>query len=413
MIKLKRFHILCLICFSTLYIPFFELSSSAPSLRLEWFFLILGILVFPIRKISTSTSLWYFALILSMIISILYGIIFLGVRLGKSDMFELLKPILYFLFFSFAKSVAIDPKMLKIFLRFNIILFLSLSLIAIIQYFGGGPLFKLFFSLYTPEERVATYVGSRATATMSNPNDLGMALTIGFALSVFSLDIKLPFRISFYAPFILLFGIIASGSRTALISTIIITLVFIRMQFKLGRVTFKSLFFLIYVLAFIVVFVIFNADLFTTTAYRLFLSSDDSAISSLTSRVTTTLEVLGLISDSPILGWGVNKIGFASGDNIDNEYILFLYRYGIVGLLIILGVFWNMRNGTKSKFIQFQSPAYFYNLFLSSLLIGASVFAYAAGIFHTFRLCTLIVIFLGVGAGLINDEDSSTNYSIK
>lgn len=405
----RRLHIVYVLFFSVFFLPFVELSPNIPSIRPEWCILAAAIAVFSIERLPAKVFYWFLALAGTIVFSIIYGSATQGVSVNMADTFELLKPLLYFLFFTFARSVNITEAELHRFLRVMNWMFVVVGMLAILQYFGGGPVLNALLSIYAPAERIEIYVGSRATATMANPNDLGMLLTIGFALSVFTLRLSFPYRINNLFPFVLLLGVVASGSRTAMIASLLVAVIFFYRQKKMGRLSLKNTFYLLAALAVIAGVVVINAAMFSNTAYRLFLSSDDSANSSWIARFTNTVSTLKLIQQSPIFGWGVNKQGFEWGDNVDNEYILLLYRYGLVGLIVVIGSFAIMWKKSRLVYYQNGTLEKSYTYFLTAALIAAALFAYAAGIFHAFRLCTLIVLLIGVGASVQKREKEIFN----
>jgi len=114
------------------------------------------------------------------------------------------------------------------------------------------------------------------------------------------------------------------------------------------------------------------------------------------SRVYGALETLKIISDHMFLGHGPAKEQFIGG-NIDNEYIVILFRYGIIGFIIhLLYILTMMRNNMffSLRKLIFQNNEIGYLLFV--LLLTSALFAYTAGIFLSFRLFPFFIVLFGL-----------------
>ena len=103
---MKRLIYIKLIIFSIIFSPWITLPKGLPEFRPEWFITIIGLIVFSIsrRPINTRIAFWAILVYTSMLSSMIYGTLFMGITISVSDFTELLKPILYFLTFGFSFS---------------------------------------------------------------------------------------------------------------------------------------------------------------------------------------------------------------------------------------------------------------------------------------------------------------------
>lgn len=122
-------------------------------------------------------------------------------------------------------------------------------------------------------------------------------------------------------------------------------------------------------------------------------------------------EASGQFAESPVLGWGTQKSTMPTV--VDNEYLLYLRRYGVVGLLAYAGFFlapWvlavaalrRMRtqgaglgvdadSGGSAAIPERLLPAAAYVVVLPSILI----YNFMAGIFYNLQIMTVLVMLMG------------------
>ena len=101
---------------------------------------------------------------------------------------------------------------------------------------------------------------------------------------------------------------------------------------------------------------------------------------------------------SPIFGLGPAK-SIEYGSYADNEWILFLRSYGIIGTTYIVLTFLLPFIKSKDKFFKY---IYF------SVLLGSVLYMVPAAIYHIFQIMPLIMIL----AGLISNDKNKINNEI-
>jgi hypothetical protein len=394
------------LAFCIIYLPWIDPGGGFPSLRIEWLVVLVAAILFPGRiKAAKTTYLLYGLVGLSMIVSIFWGYLAMNSAVSGQDLSELLKPVLYLLIYVVVVSIGISGKELPELQRVILIMLTIAAIIAIIQYFAP-EIIQPILTLYTDTERLSAYKNSRATGTMGNANDLGMLFVLGSALAFFVHRQKL---FGLFTGFLILalqiLGVFASGSRTGAIALGVVLLYFLYIEIAKYR-NFKSLV-LLALFAVVALSIVGRfSDLLYQSIERYSSTSDFTEVRSLALRIVATLETFQLIRLSPVLGWGPNKNGFVIGNNVDNEYILLLYRYGIAGLLTVVGVFYHMWKRTRISKKAGNVVINSYSYFLTSMVLASGIFAYTAGIFSQFRLMTLIIIFLAVGDSVAHQNTS-------
>jgi len=388
---MRRIHILYFLLFSLILLPWIKIGSASPEIRPEWVLLIIGLLVFHVGKktIKSSVAYWSIALAISFFVSTIYGMTFLNVSVDARDFFELLKPILYFLLYIFVASTSLSLIELKRFLKIAILIFSVAGAISVIQYFAPETI-RPILSLFTDSERIIIYAQARATGTMGNANDLGMLNMLGFALTLYTIKHKLfGSGTSSVVMIIMALGVLASGSRTAFVCLLLVVIYFFYSEFNLSL---KRVVALAVVFVTIYTVINLNLDVFQQSTKRYASINNLEEDVAWMSRLNGAIETLSLISRSIFFGYGPNKKEFL-GSNIDNEYILILYRYGIIGIIVSGGYFfalWRQSQHTIRQSVPFLKS---YSHFSTAILLASMAFAYTAGIYMSFRLMMLLVLF--------------------
>ncbi len=105
---MTRLHLLYAILVSVVLLPWIKIGSGVPAIRPEWLLLLASLLVFHrirARAIDSMVVFWSGAVGISFAVSMAYGVAFLNVAMDMTDLFELLKPLLYFLLYLFVASI--------------------------------------------------------------------------------------------------------------------------------------------------------------------------------------------------------------------------------------------------------------------------------------------------------------------
>lgn len=395
---MTRLHLLYAILVSVVLLPWINLGSGAPAIRPEWPLLLASLLVFhriKAQAIDSMVVFWSAAVGMSFALSIAYGVAFLHVAMDLTDLFELLKPLLYFLLYLFVASACLSVRQLRRFLRVTLLILSVAGVLSIIQYFAPDVVSPI-LTLYADAERISMYVRLRATGTMGNANDLGMLFVFGYALALFTHRHRLFGIVSASAVLlIMLLGLLASGSRTAFVCMLVVTLCYLLSEVQLR---FKSVAAVVLISAALFGVCSSNLDVLRGPIKRYATLASIAKDVAWKSRVAGTLETLSEIKQSALVGHGPDKVGYSVGTNIDNEYVLILYRYGIVGLLVLGGFFYSLWRQSQIRREASVPLIRSYAHFATAILLASLVFAYTAGIYQLFRLMMLLTVLLTVAA---------------
>lgn len=389
-----------LIVISIILFPWITLTEGLPELRPEWFIMLVGLMVLPLsrRPMNSRVAFWSVLVFVSFQLSIIYGALFLDIIISISDFTELLKPALYFLFFSFVATATYTLSEYLEILQVALICFGVAAAISVIQFFSPELIAPL-LSLWISEERIGLYVLYRATGTMGNANDLGFLMNLGFALTLFTLRYRiLPLS---YLRLLLVLnfsGVFASGSRTAMVCLIAIIGTYVLLEIKKNG---KSLVVVTGLIVSVVwLFQSHAGDFVITTGILERVSSlgDIESDAGWQPRVEAALNTLPLIQQSLIFGHGPAKQAFSVGSDIDNEYILILYRYGVLGMLATGGL--GLVLALQQKPAVYKAAPILASMrnFSWATLVAGTIFAYTAGLFISFRLFGLLIVLWTISA---------------
>ncbi len=390
---MTRVHLLSAIIVSTILFPWIAIAPNLPELRPEWFLLLAGLALLRVRHLAVSNTVVLLGVVVmvSYMLSIAFAAFLLDDSVVPRDFTELLKPVLYsFLFIFMASGNYRWDEFLKI-MRVLIVSLVIASIITIVQFFSPDSIAPLFL-LYRPDpDELENYRAFRSWGTMHNPNDMGFVAALAFGVILFMMKYRLfpkPLNWLFLATgFIAVF---ATGSRTGMVVMAAILCYFILFEMKKNL---KS----ILILAIVVVLTIwiFNSffvshDLFANTVARILsLAAIGEDKGGWVARVNAAKHAMDLVMQSPIVGHGPSKDQFMGMSNVDNEFVLILFRFGLIGLVFTMIFIWAMASRMKKPATSIHRTMK--NLSFALLGVGA-LFAYTAGIYGQFRIMFLLII---------------------
>jgi voltage-gated potassium channel Kch len=322
--------------------------------------------------------------VLSLLVSVIYGSIFFSEYTSLTDFIEVYRYLLYFSFFIIAKET----------MNFSIndIVKTALVFIFIVELFGVMQFYNIIDInnhiglLYTSSESLYNMIlmQHRIGSTFLNPNLYGSFIVIVISLLLSLLTFKYPVKWYFIYPLLLLtiLSIFYTTSRTAVITIfgvivywIIITLITKADSFK-GTLKNGLIVLALFILAAIILIpninylnyakdqIVKNLDISLSFGDESNPEEDPSdetqenekeekenrikksveSVSSFKSRYHYWDLNMAQFKESPILGSGPMKDEFVRF--ADNAYIYTLARYGIVGLIILVGFYLYMYSRT-------------------------------------------------------------------
>lgn len=399
--------------FSIILTPNIRLGSL-PSFRIEQIIVILFSLYFIIelflRKKTEKTNLrfpiMYLGFSLIIIISILVGSL-KGITIVINDFFEIYKVFIYLgLYIITAYLVKSEEDKIKI-LKFMIFCMLISVLISVQQYFNLFNLNETYIHIIAPSQSrplLNNHPNPRVVGMTSNPNTYAIIPGIGtiLSLAVYSYTKEKKY-ISFFLIYVL--GVLMTKSRSGFVFMLIGTLFFvflyiIKSNFKItrtsdGRINIKGLrtiitTLILLILFAIIIYIVLPDELNSRLVSGLNLKTDNS----FQARLINWKEHIDLFKLSPIFGLGPGK-SIEYGSYTDNEWILFLRRYGIIGTIYIALTFLRPFIKSKDKFFKY---IYF------SVLLASGLYMIPAAIYHVFQIMPLIMIL----AALISKDENKT-----
>ncbi len=365
-------HLVYLLLLITFLAPPIEISSSVPVIRPEQFLflLVFPLIIYfrndgvkaPVRPLVIAFSLF----IAYQLFTVFFGAFVKGITIGYKDFAEILRVTQYILSaFLIANLTISDRDYLKI-MYVIAGLFTVSAVIGLCQYYSILGLDTLTAPYYS-EGRLWS-VNIRMFGTFINPNTYGTFLSIGLVfgvgLMVFS---KTLFRkVLFFAFFLLLFwALILTESRTALI-TLFLGLItfFLAYSYFIQKNLFRALLPLVaFTVLFLILFLLLRSDLVTRFSALLNVMEDESW----QIRLFAWYVNFQVFLDSWLFGYGPSLHQFTP--TVDNEYLLILRRYGILGFLIYMNLYWVAFRRSVAHSFQKNAPSLFRLIFLAALII--------------------------------------------
>lgn len=384
--------------------------ESIPYIRPElililiaWALFILGVLTkgenikfkqFPVYK-------WFFIFGGCILFSIFWGWIFEGFFPVPRDFFEIAKLVEYFLIFAFVANLNLKREDFKKYYIFAIFIFLISAAFGFIQYFDLFHDFNESFIEYIAPKHLDEWLGQRRiVGTAGNPNEFGILMVMASSLALIgTLWIKrINFKILSFISFIVFsFVIILTLSRSALIAflTSLAFILLLKYPQKFGLKGKIRLIFLILPTIIILGLIVIQI------APPKFIMRITSALNieadvSFQNRLNIWRENLNIWKQSPIFGWGPGKDAMTT--IVDNEWLLLLRRYGIVGVIIFIFLFWNFYSGLgkiqkKAKDNLFLE---IFSVFSQTSLVSIAVYMIPAAFYHSLQLMPILMTFLGL-----------------
>ena len=321
-----------------------------------------------------------------------------------TNFFEVLRPLLYvatiLLINIYSRSDEIKKYLKKLF----IILVVVNCIVAISQRYNPFNINELYIRFIAPTQYhtlVGNYPDPRVVGLTSNPNDFGFLLSISSLITAYEIIInkKKKYLYLFLLEYITLF---MTMSRTSFVCNIFMLVVFVSIYFFKSKGLKKT------ILPVLTLLVLCFSSLFILPdkiTWRIKQLIDISGLTSWISRVEHSNENFHEIfspdkipdSSKPddeikesyldvnvprevkiMIGVGSDKLK-QYGLVYDNEYLVIIYRYGIIGLIIYLSIYLlPLSKINKQKDGNFA-------LYIA-LFSGMLLYMYPASIYHSYKL---------------------------
>lgn len=389
--------------------PSIRLPAGIPSVRLELIIILIAWGLFLLGHVSTGkgiklrwnlTNKWFFLFGACILVSIAYAALVKDYYPIARDFWEFGKLIEYFLIFALMASLNIPPEHMQKYYIIGLIIFLCSAAFGLAQYFNLFNINSWLSPYYTPTQIYDGLVrAGRIVGTTGNPNEFGALMVLAASLALTGAvwlkgrSIKL---FSWAALGVFSLAIMFSLSRSALLG-LLVAVVFILLfkslaHFGLGR-TIRMLLLVVPLLLILgLVLVQVAPDRFLIrTGSALNLATDTSW----QARLAMWDSTLTIWKQSPIFGWGPGKVAMTT--IVDNEWLLLLRRYGVLGVLVF--VLWFMGVYRTLSKIAHEAKNNYTETFcvgLQATLVAYAIYMIPAGVYHMLQLMPILVLYLGL-----------------
>ncbi len=337
--------------------PGIKFINAFPSLSIDDLILPF-LLIFVLIKFKIDYKIKnYLTILVFILFSISISLLFNINKNNINDLFEiykLLKHMIIFLFFYLYYDEKFTYYQLSKIIKISFVLVVVFNLLhllnlfnfneIIMKFYAGDELYKTLLSEISMFNKIKRLYG-----TMGNPNNNSILFSffLIYFYSLFQIRKSLTNLFFIFVSFLLF---LLSNSRTTFLALILA----FSFYFFIIKKDFKLKIAFIFILFFIFILLLY-------TDYFLYLKSlvtiDLKSTGSYKKRIEIWVHLLNLIKDSPIIGFGPNKNYFYE-DNIysENGYILYLYRYGFIGLfinilLILYPIYLSLKNRKGNLYI--------------------------------------------------------------
>jgi len=392
----------------SILLPAIPLPGGVPDLRLEvvlifviWGLLVLGHLATgqPVKFYANPIYKWFALFGLAILLSMSYASSVRGYPLVGRDFWELVKLVEYFLIFALVANLDISRETLRRYYKIALLVLLCSALFGFAQRLNLWGVNAVISPHYAPTQMRNIIANKRITGTTRNPNEMGALMVLASSLALSGALFFRRRRLRLFSWVCLsVFGLatILTISRSALIALVIAMcfILFIRYPLALpSRRSLQNLLVIIPVLAVVSVLLLRLApeEFFVRVAEL----GDVASASSWYVRVEMWESNLEIWKQSPLLGWGPGKA--TMGTIVDNEWILVLRRYGLVGLVIFISLFASLYLGLSR--IRRRSPAVevvVLTVALEGTLVAYAVYMTVAAVYHLLQLMPILLLFLGL-----------------
>jgi len=408
---------------ASILLPPIRLPQGIPSIRIEliiillaWMLLLLGhfAMGYPIKFHQNPVYKWFVLFGLAIFLSIAYGVIVKGFSIIGRDFWEFGKLLEYFLIFTLVANLDISQNKIKHYYKIALVVFLCSAFFGIAQYLNLGNINATISAYYAPTQMGGLLAQKRITGTTGNPNEFGalMVLASSLAFSGVLFFKKKTIRLFSWICFaVFVLSIVLTLSRSAIIALIIaicfLTLFKYPLIFGIKRGIKKLLVAIPIIMVTILIIIEIAPEKFF---FRISQLGNIWNASSWQARIVNWKVNYALWELSPLFGWGPGKMTMTT--IVDNEWLLLLRRYGLIGVIIFILWFANFCFGL-SKICRSSSCAEVraITVALQATLLAYAVYMIPAAVYHSLKLMPILLIFLGLAYSQIQTRGVSEHES--
>lgn len=355
---------------------------------------------------------WMGLLALAITVTLVYSVLVIGRPISLQDTFEVAKVGVYAVIFYAACAMTTDAGQFSRAYAWIQCVFVTSAVVGIFQYFNLLKINEYLSPLYTHPWLGRQLAGYRVVGTTSNPNYFGMLMLLGICQAVACLLWTKESRLRWLSALSLLTctaSMLLAASRTVL-AVAPLSVLFIAIHYVVrsrGDKTKMRLFGAI-ALGSLAVMILLLFALPSAWFVRMGELLNIAESQSMQEKFGNWREHWNLYLQSPLFGHGPAK-GLISL-NVDNEWLLFLVRYGIAGpilaFLLGLGMFRAMNELMRKAP---SSEAGGYAIALQASLLAGAIFMITAAVYHHQQLMAVLLLLVGLGQSVLRGQNTDQN----
>ncbi|HGE71773.1 TPA: O-antigen ligase domain-containing protein [Candidatus Poribacteria bacterium] len=395
---------------ASVILPPIGMPLQMPAIRLELILVLVAWLLFLLGSLSTGGRIklkwnpvykWFFVFGITILASIVYATLVKVYYPVVSDFWEFGKLLEYFLIFALIANLEISLIDLK---RYYLI---SLMIFSVSAIFGFAQYWNIFninssaiISYYAPTQTIGLLSwGHRIVGTTGNPNEFAALMVLAASLALAGalwLEDKNERLFSWLGFIVFSFSVILTLSRSGLIGLIVASAFILFFKYPM-YFRFKGILRLVFAIIpilLIIVFILIKLSP-STLFFRIESVLSPTTDTSFQVRLLMWNYNLEIWKQSPLLGWGAGKATMTT--IVDNEWILLLRRYGIIGLTIFL-IWFTKIYSYLSQIVKENSSNYTKAIAigLQAIFPAYAVYMTFAAVYHSLQLMPIFMLYLGL-----------------
>lgn len=393
----------------SILLPAIRLPAPIPDVRLELILILVAWTLLLLGALSTGRGVrlkwnpvykWFFLFGAVIFISIAHAALFKGYYPIGRDFTELIRLLYYLLLFTLVANLSIPLTSIRRYYVFALIVLLGSALFGFSQYLNLGNINTYISPYFTGEAQMRGLIyARRITGTLPNPNDFGalMVLASSLALSGVLFFRRKTLRL-FSWVCLPIFGlaVVLTLSRTALVALgVAVFFMFLMLYPRIVEfrwVSRRMLTALPIVVVIVLLVMQLAPDMFFVRVAEL---RDIEEAAGWQMRLIMWQYNFDLFLQSPVFGWGPVEEGMPT--IVDNEWLLLLRRYGIVGVAVFVALFASLFIGlSKIRRASSSVDVSMLTVALQATIVAYAIFMIPAGVYHSLRLMPILLLFLGL-----------------
>ena len=399
--------------------PYLRGLPGIPAIRPEYFLLAAIVAVSTLARSFKvgETPGWKFPFLGYAIIAVsgvlipgIYGALSKGTVLSFRDAWEPLKLLIFYGMFVFSVSARLDARSVERLIDAFVVFSVFSFGIALIQYIDVSGFGAFIASYYAPTQLRSLLAGRRVVGTFPNPNEFGAYLIVSLTVILVAFfQIKRRNKKVFYllSGLLCFVGLILTGSRSALAGFLVSAGVIFVRRFWGGSSRDRMQLLLTVGSVAILGILILGSVVPRETLDRMLGLLNPLEQTSFLSRLNSWNQAYAAWMESPLFGWGPAK--FEMTTIVDNEWLLMLRRYGIVGTLLLCLFFGRIAYACNRRR---HSVLDSFRILAEAAVPAASgiaVYMVAAAFIHSMQLMSILVILSGVTLSSGHDRSRAIN----